>query len=58
MQNFRRLKPEPKVCALNRYAFEAWRRWEILDRHLADRHYMLGDDYTLVDMALWGWARV
>jgi glutathione S-transferase len=43
MQNFRRLKPEPK---------------EILDRHLADRHYMLGDDYTLVDMALWGWARV
>jgi GST-like protein len=58
MQNFRRLKPEPKVCALNRYEFEAWRRWEILDRHLADRHYMLGDDYTLVDMALWGWARV
>ena len=55
--HFRHLAPEPKVYALNRYDFEAWRHWNILDAHLAKRHYMLGDTYTLVDMALWGWAR-
>ena len=27
------------------------------DAHLADRHWMLGERYTLVDMAVWGWAR-
>jgi len=56
--HFRNFAPEPKVYAVNRYQFEAWRHWEILDAHLADRHYMLGDDYSLVDMAVWGWARV
>jgi GST-like protein len=56
--HFRNFAPEPKVYAVNRYEFEAWRHWEILNTHLADRPYMLRDDYTLVDMALWGWARV
>lgn len=54
--HFRHYAPEPKEYALNRYDFEAWRHWKILDAHLADRTYMLGDDYTLVDMAVWGWA--
>lgn len=54
--HFRHYAPEPKEYALNRYDFEAWRHWKILDAHLADRAYMLGDDYTLVDMAVWGWA--
>ena len=49
--------PEPKEYAVNRYAFEAERHYGILDAHLAKRHYMLGDTYTLVDMAVWGWAR-
>ncbi len=56
--HFRNFAPEPKVYALNRYDFEAWRHWRILEAHLAKNHYMLGDAYTLVDMALWGWARV
>ncbi len=56
--HFRHFAPEPKAYAVNRYDFEAWRHWEILDAHLANRRYMLGDDYTLVDMAMWGWARV
>ena len=56
--HFRNFAPEPKVYALNRYDFEAWRHWRILEAHLAKHHYMLGDTYTLVDMALWGWARV
>jgi GST-like protein len=55
--HFKHYAPEPKVYAVNRYDFEAWRHWKIIDTHLADRHWMLGDRYTLVDMAVWGWAR-
>ena len=56
--HFRHAAPEPKTYALNRYDFEAWRHWTIIDEHLAGRVWMLGDDYTIVDMAVWGWARV
>lgn len=55
--HFRHFAPEPKTYALNRYDFEAWRHWSILDAHLASHRFMLGDEYTLVDMAFWGWAR-
>lgn len=55
--HFKHAAPEPKAYALNRYDFEAWRHWNILDERLAQRPYMLGDSYTLVDMAVWGWAR-
>ena len=44
--------------AINRYDFEAERHYGILETHLSERQYMLGDIYTIVDMALWGWARV
>jgi GST-like protein len=56
--HFRYVAPEPKVYALNRYDFEAWRHWEIVNHRLGQHRYMLGDAYTLVDMAVWGWARV
>lgn len=55
--HFRHFAPEPKTYALNRYDFEAWRHWGILDAHLASHRFMLGDEYTIVDMAFWGWAR-
>ena len=55
--HFKHAAPEPKAYALNRYDFEAWRHWNILDAQLAKGTYMLGDTYTLVDMAVWGWAR-
>ena len=42
----------------NRYQFEAHRHYTILNDHLAGRKYMVGDTYTIVDMALWGWARM
>jgi GST-like protein len=56
--HFRTAAPEPKEYALNRYDFEAWRHWRIVDAHLATRPYMLGENYTLVDVSLWGWARM
>ncbi len=56
--HFKHFAPEPKTYAVNRYDFEAWRHWEILDKRLGQGRYMLGDTYTIVDMAAWGWARV
>lgn len=55
--HFRHFAPEPKDYALNRYDFEAWRHWELIEAHLAHQPYML-DAYSIVDMAVWGWARV
>lgn len=41
--------------AINRYAMEAKRQLDVLDRHLADTRYMVGDHYTIADMAIWPW---
>jgi len=55
--HFRYFAPEPKEYALNRYDFEAWRHWEIIEARLAQQRYML-EEYGIVDMAVWGWARM
>jgi GSH-dependent disulfide-bond oxidoreductase len=55
--HFKHYAPEKIAYAVNRYDFEAWRHWSIVDARLANRKYMLGDSYTIVDMAVWGWAR-
>ncbi len=54
--HFSRFAPEKIPYAINRYAREAERHWGIIDERLKSRPYMLGDDYTLIDMAVWGWA--
>jgi GSH-dependent disulfide-bond oxidoreductase len=56
--HFRTYAPEKLPYAVNRYAFEAQRHFRILNERLAKRKYMLGDVYTIVDMAVWGWARL
>ena len=55
--HFKHFAPEPKEYAVNRYDFEAWRHWNLIEAQLAKTGYMVGASYTLVDMALWGWAR-
>ncbi len=57
--HFRHYAPAPpQVYAANRYSVEARRHFGILDDRLAWHAFMLGDDYTIVDMAVWGWARM
>jgi GST-like protein len=56
--HFRHYAPPPQEYALNRYDFEAHRHWKIVDERLAANRWMLGDEYGIVDMALWGWARL
>jgi GST-like protein len=55
--HFSRFAPDPDPYALKRYMFEAERHFKILDARLGRSQYMLGDAYTIVDMAVWGWAR-
>ncbi len=59
--HFKHYAPEPIPYAVNRYDFEAWRHWKILDAHLeksaATGPWMLGGQYSLLDMSVWGWAR-
>jgi GST-like protein len=54
--HFRNMAPERLPYAIKRYHFEANRHWQIIDDRLQGRRYMMGDTYTIVDMAVWGWA--
>ena len=56
--HFKHFAPEKVDYAHNRYQFEAQRHFGILDARLARQKYMLGDTYTIVDMDVWGWARL
>ena len=47
--------PEKIEYAIDRYAMEVKRQLDVLDRHLVDRPYMAGDEYTIADMAIWPW---
>ena len=54
--HFRNFAPEKLPYAIKRYDFEARRHWQIVDDRLSIGRYMLGDTYTIVDMAVWGWG--
>ena len=56
--HFRNFAPDPKEYAVNRYTFEADRHWGILEARLSKQRYMVGDAYSIVDMAVWGWSRL
>lgn len=55
--HFKHYAPEKLPYAINRYDFEAWRHWNILEARLAQQPWMVSGRYTLLDMAVWGWAR-
>jgi GSH-dependent disulfide-bond oxidoreductase len=40
---------------IDRYAMETKRQLHVLDTHLAANEYMIGDRYTIADMAIWPW---
>jgi len=41
--------------AIDRYAMEVKRQYDVLDRHLAANEYMAGADYSIADIAIWPW---
>ncbi|MGR3379203.1 glutathione-dependent disulfide-bond oxidoreductase [Salipiger abyssi] len=40
---------------IDRFTMETKRQLDVLDRNLAERRYMTGDDYTIADIAIWCW---
>ncbi|WP_312165472.1 glutathione-dependent disulfide-bond oxidoreductase [Phenylobacterium sp.] len=41
--------------AIDRFAMEAKRQLDVLDRRLAEARYLAGDEYTVADIAVWPW---
>ncbi|MDV5170235.1 glutathione S-transferase family protein [Photobacterium rosenbergii] len=53
--HFNRMAPEQIPYAQNRYLREAQRHYEVLDGHLEGREYIVSDEFTIADVAAWGW---
>ena len=47
--------PEKIEYPINRYTMEVKRQLDVLERNLAERQFLCGDDYTIADMANYGW---
>lgn len=41
--------------AIDRFAMEAKRQLDVLDKRLADNEYLAGNQYTIADIAVWPW---
>jgi GST-like protein len=40
---------------IDRFAMEVKRQLDVLDRNLAERHFLCGDDYNIADIATYAW---
>ncbi len=41
--------------AIDRYAMETKRQFDVLDRHFAEHRFAAGDEYSIADMAIFPW---
>jgi GST-like protein len=56
LNHFRNYAPEKLPYAITRYSNEAHRLYRVLNTRLTGRDYVAGD-YSIADMAIFGWAR-
>jgi len=49
--------PEDSDYAADRFSDEAGRLYGVLERRLAESHFLAGDEYTIADIATFPWAR-
>ena len=47
--------PEKFEYPINRFAMEVKRQLDVLDKNLAERRFLCGDDYNIADMAIYPW---
>ncbi len=47
--------PEKIEYAIDRFAMETKRQLDVLNRRLAEVPFLIGDDYTIADIAVWPW---
>jgi GST-like protein len=55
--HFFRVAPVKIEYAINRYAMEVKRIFDVADRRLAEAHYLAGDEYSIADIANFTWMR-
>ena len=53
--HFQHAAPEKLPYAINRYRREIERHYQVLDEHLSKHEYIVGNNYSIVDMSAWGW---
>ncbi|GHE88185.1 glutathione-dependent disulfide-bond oxidoreductase [Thalassotalea profundi] len=46
---------EKQEYPINRFAMEAKRQLDVLDKQLAQNTYVAGENYSIADMAIWPW---
>lgn len=46
---------EKQEYPINRFAMEVKRQLDVLDKQLANNTFMIGEDYTIADIAIWPW---
>lgn len=56
--HFYHYAPEKIEYAINRFAMEAKRQLDVLDRQLAQHRYIAGEEYSIADIAIWPWYGV
>ena len=47
--------PSKMEYPINRFAMEVKRQMDVLDKHLAERPFLAGEEYSIADMAVWPW---
>lgn len=53
--HFQYVAPAGLDYAVNRYRREAERHYQVLEDHLNGREFIVGSEYTIVDISAWGW---
>jgi len=54
--HFLHYSPEDIPYAKNRYLREVERHYRVVDERLAESKFLAGEDYTIADIALFGWV--
>lgn len=55
--HFYKYAPEKIEYGINRYKMETQRLLDVLDKHLADKEYLVDGEYSIADMAWFPWVR-
>lgn len=56
--HFRIYAPDKIPYAIDRFTVEVERLYGVLDRRLQSHPYLAGDDYTIADIASFGWVKL
>ena len=54
--HFTTYAPEKITYSVERYTKECLRLYGVMDRRLGESPYLVGDDYTIADMATYAWT--